>query len=89
MPNHELHGRTGVGVNGLLARLSPVPREFHRSRNQRLLVSMLLMGVPELRPSDVAEPLFPVIRIWHHCLIDALEARPSDVAEPLFPGIRI
>ncbi len=29
--NHELHGRTGVVFNGLLASLSPVPREFRRS----------------------------------------------------------
>ena len=26
--NHELHGRTGVVFNGLLASFSPVPREF-------------------------------------------------------------
>ena len=29
--NHEMHVRTGVVVIGLLARFSPVPRDFRRS----------------------------------------------------------
>lgn len=28
--NYELHTRTGVVLNGLLASLSPIPREFCR-----------------------------------------------------------
>ena len=52
--SHELHGNTGVVLNGLLVCLSPVPREFYRSQTESM--SLQPYAPPNLMVADPSPP---------------------------------